>query len=103
MKYAVEISAEAKADLRGIFEYIAFQLLSPENASNQIDRLEKAIFVLREYPQRFKAYDKEPWKSRGLRVMPVDNYLVFYIPMEGEKKVSVVRIMYSGRDIEHHL
>lgn len=32
MIYKVETSLQAEEDLRGIFEYIAFELLSPENA-----------------------------------------------------------------------
>ena len=30
-------------DLRGIFEYIAFELQTPENVSGQLDRLEACI------------------------------------------------------------
>ena len=33
MIYEVEVSKQADSDLRGIFEYIAFELRSPENAS----------------------------------------------------------------------
>lgn len=29
--------------------------------------------------------------------MPVDNYVVFYIPDEDTKTVTVVRVMYNGR------
>jgi len=54
-------------------------------------------------PERFRSYSTEPWRSRNLRVMPVDNYLVFYIPDHNTKTVSVVRIMYLGRDIEQQL
>ena len=41
MIYGVEVSNQADSDLRGIFEYIAFELQSPENASGQIDRPEE--------------------------------------------------------------
>ncbi len=34
MIYTIEISVQAEADLRGIYEYIAFELLSPKNASS---------------------------------------------------------------------
>ena len=33
MTFDVSISEQAESDLRGIYEYIAFILLSPENAS----------------------------------------------------------------------
>lgn len=37
----VIISVQADEDLRGIFEYITFELLPPENAEKQLERLEK--------------------------------------------------------------
>ena len=37
MIFKVEISSQAEEDLRGIFEYIAFELLSPENATRQLE------------------------------------------------------------------
>lgn len=54
-------------------------------------------------PERFRVYDREPWRSRNLRVMPVDNYLVFYIPDHQAETVTVLRIMYGGRDIDAQL
>ena len=43
MIFKVVISAQAEDDLRNIFEYIAFEFLSPENAAKQLARLEKQI------------------------------------------------------------
>ena len=77
MIYEVELSEQADSDLRGIFEYISFELQSPENASGQLDRLEEQILSLDTMPERYRKYEKEPWKSRGLRVLPVDNYVYF--------------------------
>ena len=87
MIYEVELSEQADSDLRGIFEYISFELQSPENASGQLDRLEEQILSLDTMPERYRKYEKEPWKSRGLRVLPVDNYVVLYIP-DSDKKVA---------------
>ena len=103
MKYEVMMTSQAVADLRTVFEYIAYELLAGQTALNQLDRLEKAIEGLEEMPERHHVYEKEPWKSRTLRVMPVDNYLVFYIAEKEEKRVTVIRIMYGRRDIETQL
>ena len=98
MIYEVELSEQADSDLRGIFEYIAFELQSPENASGQLDRLEEQILNLDTMPERYRKYENEPWKSRGLRVLPVDNYVVLYIPDSDKKVVTILRVMYAGRD-----
>ena len=47
MIFKVVISSQVEKDLRGIFEYIAFELLSPENATGQLERLEKQILHLK--------------------------------------------------------
>lgn len=103
MIYEVEISQQADSDLRGIYEYIAFELQSPKNASGQLDRLEGKILSLNMMPERYRRYEKEPWKSRGLRVLPVDNYLVLYIPDHDKKVVTILRVMYARRDIDNQL
>lgn len=100
MMFDVQISEQADADLRGIYEYIAFELLSPTNAVGQLNRLEAAISDLSYMPEKFRRYEREPWHSRNLRVFPVDNYLVFYIPDKDTKIVTVIRVMYGGRDVE---
>ena len=103
MIFEVEISDQADADLRNIYEYIAFDLQAPESAGGQLNRLGKSIMELDHMPERFRKYEKEPWHSRGLHIMPVDNYCVLYIPDMEKAVVSVIRVMYGGRDIDTQL
>ena len=103
MIYEVELSEQADSDLRGIFEYIAFELQSPENASGQLDRLEEQILSLDTMPERYRKYEKEPWKSRELHILSVDNYVILYIPNSDKKVVTILRVMYAGRDIDNQL
>jgi toxin ParE1/3/4 len=35
--------------------------------------------------------------------MPVDNYLVFYIPDKEAGIVTVIRVMYAGRNVDDQL
>lgn len=99
MSYKVTISREAQEDLRGIYAYIAFNLFSRQNALGQINRLEKAIRSLDIFPMRHQLVTFEPWKSRGLHVMPCDNFLVFYLPQEEKHEVIISRILYGKRNI----
>ena len=103
MIFKVLMSAQAESDLRGIFEYIAFELLAPTNAAKQLKRLEKQILSLEKMPERFPRYRIEPWYSRGLRFAIVDNYIIFYIYDIQEQVVKVIRVMYGGRNIEEQL
>ena len=103
MTYRVELSAEGNDDLRKIYEHIAFELGMSDSAKAQIRRLEERIYALETMPERHHRYEKEPWRTRGLRLMPVDNYVVFYIPNDERRVVNVVRIIYGGRNIAAQL
>lgn len=61
------------------------------------------IRSLDELPERCHRYEEEPWYSRGMRILPVDNYVVLYIPYLEEKIVRIVTVMYGGQDISEQL
>lgn len=103
MIYDVVYTAEARQDLRDIYEYIAYELLVPEIASGQVDRIMKAARSLEQMPMRYTRYEEEPWHSLGLRFLPLDNYLIFYLPDETTSVVNIIRIMYGGRDVKRQL
>ena len=107
MIYTVQITSRAETDLREIYEYIAYELLSPPTAVRQLQRLEDEILSLDQMPNRYPAYLEEPWHSRGLRVMSVDNYLVFYISDAAAQPWAerAIRRRYSRRfpeDLSRH-
>ena len=106
MSWTVEYTATAwqdLQDLRNIYEYIAYNLLTPEIAAGQIQRIMHKTGALDEMPMRHSLYAHEPWRSQGLRFLPVDNYIVFYLPRESINTVDIVRIMYGGRNIQKQL
>lgn len=99
MKYKVMYTAEAREDMRNIFRYISEELLVPENAARQVERIMATVRKLDIMPNKNPLYEEEPWHSRELRYFPVDNYLVFYKVDNEMETVYVVRIMYGGRDV----
>ena len=74
MIYEIEVSEQADSDLRGIFEYIAFELQAPENASGQLERLEEQILSLDTIPERYRKYEKKEKNTMAASVsgLPVD-------------------------------
>ena len=101
MSYSIIYSPEALDDLRGIFRYIAEELLVPDTAEAQVNRIRTAVRGLDTFPNGHTQVDWEPWFSMGMRFLPVDNYIVYYLVDEDHMQVSIVRIFYSGRDVEH--
>lgn len=103
MKYEIIMSHQAKIDLRNILEYIIFNFHSQINAHMLLNYLEKQIQSLEYMPNRFKIYAKEPWKSRGLHILSLHNYLIFYYVKEREKNVIISRILRSKQNTDYHL
>lgn len=103
MNWDIVYTAQARQDLRDIYEYIALELLAPETATGQTQRIMKTIRSIGEMPMRHQLYGEEPWNSRGIRFLLVDNYLIFYLPEESQNTVNIIRIMYGGRDVRRQL
>lgn len=103
MKYKIFYTESAKQDLRNIHKYISEKLLEPKIAADLTNRLMKGIRSLEEMPMRYRLYESEPWHSRGLRVYPIENYVVFYLADDETAAVKIVRILYGGRDISRQL
>ena len=103
MSWKIKYSAQALDDLKTVYEYIAFELLVPDTAKNQVNIIMQSINSLDEMPMMYRIYEEKPWRSKGLRVFPVDNYIVLYLPKEELKTVNIVRIIYGGRDVRKQL
>lgn len=103
MKYKIIFSENAKRDLISIVRYISDELLESNIAEKLLYRILKAIKFLDEFPNRHRLCDYQEWKDKGLRVLPIENYLVSYIPDESSQIVKIYRIIYWKRDIEKKL
>lgn len=100
-QYKVEITKEALQDMEDIYNYIANELLSPENAMGQYNRIAGEILRLDMFPEKFKVLESKREKKRELRRLVVDNYSVFYVI--NEDRVIVTNVLYSASDIEKRL
>lgn len=92
------VSETAYADLDETLSYIASDLHSPGAAGKLIDRIFDSMERLDEFPLIGSAADNDILNAKGYRLLPVDNFIVFYIP-KGEE-VHIVRIIYGRRDWE---
>ncbi|MCL2513044.1 MAG: type II toxin-antitoxin system RelE/ParE family toxin [Oscillospiraceae bacterium] len=101
--WKVVISANAKADLKDIYGYIAYTLLEPQIAKNQKKRITENIKKLKQFPESFPIYENEPWHSLGLRRFFVNNYTVIYQVFKEKNTVSVVTVIHSRRNIDNVL
>lgn len=99
--YKTHITDEALNDMESIYEYIAEELLAPDTAMGQYNRIADAIETLDQMPERIKLMESEPERTRGLRRLIVDNYAVFFII--ADDVVIVTNVLYGASDIENRL
>ncbi len=102
-KCKILLTKDFKLDFINIYTYIADVLLVPEIAKKLANRILEQIEMLDEMPNRFPLVEKEPWHSRGLRKLVIENYVIFYYPNAQTSEVIVFHIFYSGRDIDNLL
>ena len=102
-EWKVILTPEFKQEFKDIHPYIAEVLLVPETAKNQVARILDQVEKLDDMPNRFPLFEKEPWHSRGLRKLIIDNYKVFYYPNEQTQEVVVFHVFYGGRNIDELL
>lgn len=97
-KYRIEITEPAEYDLKEIARYIAVELRDSHAAESVMGRVGTAIFGLAEMPLRNPLVADERLSLQGIRKIIVDNYLVFYLVAEGQRTVTIIRVLYSRRD-----
>ena len=99
MSWDIEYSEKSIQDILDIYEYIAFELSEPVTAERMIGRIRAAIRSLDEMPARHPVYDAEPMRSMAIRAFAVEKYLVLYLANDAEHRVTVVRVIFGGRDL----
>lgn len=99
-KYRVEYLPTASDDMDDIYSHIAFRLRERQVAKRQLGRLYQAVRRLDAFPERHQKVDWEPWSSLGVRSLPVDNCIIYYLVDHESALVSVVRVVYGGRNTE---
>ncbi len=98
-KYKIKINPKAIRELDSIYEYIATDKQSPENARGQVDRLKTAILSLDTFPQSHQERTEGKYAGKGYRQLLTDNYISIFKIDERKKLVTVVTVQYQGRNL----
>lgn len=102
-QWAIDYSALAKADILSIGHYLSKVLQTPRAARAQVSRIVAQISELQTLPKKFPAYDTDACGKLGLQRMNVDKFAVFYLLDDTASIVTIIRVLYGGRDIDHIL
>ena len=101
--YTVKITSQAEEQIQETIYYIAHELNAPDAALHLLDTLEDSIASLSHYPQRVALMLEEPWHTKGIRRLPVKNFLIYFWIDDVNMKVQVTALIYGRRDQLHQL
>ena len=73
-------------------------LLPPKKLVNRIRKAARSLDAL---PGRYPVVDWEPWQSMGIHRFTVEDFLLFYLIDQSTRTVTLVRIVYGGRDLQN--
>lgn len=102
-EYKIVIEETAENDLLGILNYIKNTLREPNIAMKIYDSIKKGILSLKQMPFRYALLNEEPYCSMGVRQIPIENYIAFYVVEEEGKTVHIFRILYNRREWQYLL
>ena len=98
MRYKVKLTTQAIGQIEETVRYISKILLDPETARKSADAMQCEIEKLDFMPSKYPLTEEEPWHTKGIRKMPVKNFIVYYLVSEEEKTVWVTAVIYGRRD-----
>ena len=96
--YIIKFTPIASDDLESIYSYIFNNLSVPIAADNLLYKIENDILRLKDFPYSCSYVIDESLKARGYRRLIIDNYNVFYLVNEMDKRVVVMRILYGAQN-----
>ncbi len=98
MRYAIKLTPQAFEQIEETVQYISKILLETEIARKWAETLQSEIKKLDSMPSRYPLTEEEPWRTKGIRKMPVQNFLVYYLVDEEKKTVWITAVIYGRRD-----
>ena len=98
MKYKIIRTDKADEQLREIIFYIAEDSRSIDIALNYLDKIEKAINSLEEFPMSGSIPRYSILKKQGFRVLIAERHLVFYKINEDKKEVVIYAVVDGRRE-----
>lgn len=96
MKYSIIRTDKAEEQLRDIIFYIAEDSGSIEVALGYLDKLEKNIMNLADFPYTGVKPRYSILRKQGYLVLNVERHLVFY-KVDEEKKIVIIYSVMDGR------
>ncbi|MCC8127848.1 MAG: type II toxin-antitoxin system RelE/ParE family toxin [Clostridiales bacterium] len=101
MQYNILRTDKADEQLREIIFYIADDSGSVDVALNYLDKIEKAINRLRDFPLSGNTPRYSVLRKQGYKVLIVERHLVFYKVNDEKKEVTIYAVVDGRREYKN--
>lgn len=101
--YKIEYLPAAMKDLVEIATYIGVEPDNPGAADRLAEDISESVSAAAEQPYMYHLYIPIKPLTHEYRKIVVGNYDIFYWVDETDKKVTIARVIYAGRDIKRLL
>jgi len=98
--YQIKFTPIAREDLEEIYRYISEKLDAEGAALNLMEKIERGIMRLKDYPFSCNYVEDEFLKRKGYRKLIIENYIVFYLVDEVSERVNVMRVLYGRQNYQ---
>ena len=99
-KFFLEYAPVVYEDLDEIFAYISSEIQDPNAAMSLLEAIENAILKLLEFPYKYQVARDAMLANKGYRMLPVENFAVFYLVDDERQSVSIRRVVYGKRNFK---
>ena len=103
MAYDFYFTPRAEQDLDDILSYISFVLKNETAARNLGNKIFEQIDNVCLFPLSGSLVSNELFVDNSIRKLIIDNYVLYYIPNEQEKRIYILRVVYGQRNLDNVL
>ncbi len=101
--YQIRYTPLAYADLDSIDSYIAETLANPTAADHLMEKMERSIDRLKDFPYIGSEVGDAYLAAKGYRKLVADNYIVFHLISEDRRTVLIMRVVHGAREYQNLL
>jgi len=97
-QFKVVVTSDADRDMDEIFTYVSASLQEPDTALGLAERIYAALNSLSNMPERYPLSRDTFLAKQGFRLLPIENYLAFYVVDKAAMRVIIHRVLYGKRN-----
>ena len=99
-EYSYRFTEQAEKDIEDILRYISEDLCNPSAALKLGEKIFADINEIRKFPLTGMVVDNQFLADKTVRRIIIDNYILYYKPVEQETTIYIIRIVYGKRNLD---